>query len=77
MLLLTLCFFRRDFGEERNLSHCNEGQAQDLQEHADDKLRQLIGEITCSTHTHTHTQDRENQTESKLRGGLTLHQLNN
>ena len=50
-LLLTLCFFRRDFGEERNLSHCNEGQAQDLQEHPDDELSQLIGEITCSTHS--------------------------
>ena len=73
-LLLTLCFFRRDFGEEGNLSHCNEGQAQNLQEHPDDELCQLIGEVTCSTHTNTHTRthtyttNRENQTEGgKLR----------
>lgn len=50
-LLLTLCFFRGDFGEERDLGHSNEGQAKNLQEHADDELRQLIGVITYGPHT--------------------------
>lgn len=39
--LPTLRFLRHDFGEERHLGHSHEGEAQQLQEHPDDKGRQL------------------------------------
>ena len=66
VLFLTLCFFRRDFGEEGDLGHSNEGQAQNLQEHTDDELRQLIGEITYSPHK---------RNRQIAMSGLTLHLL--
>ena len=46
VLLLTLCFLRSDFGEERNLGHSHKWQPQNLQKHPNDELCQLPRKTT-------------------------------